>query len=59
MSKSKSFNFKIGLIAAGVISLALGVSFVTSVNSGHLFRNAKADSYSFLFNKDFSFLLIH
>ncbi len=52
MKQSKPFHFKIGLIAAGVISLALGISFITSANNGHFFRDAKADSFSFLFNKD-------
>ena len=52
MKQSKPFHFKIGLIAAGVISLALGISFITSANSSHFFRGAKADSFSFLFNKD-------
>ena len=52
MRHSKSFIFKIGLIAIGTISFALGASYFVRANSGYLFRNAKADSFSFLFNKD-------
>ncbi len=52
MRHSKSFIFKIGLIAIGAISFALGASYFVRANSDYLFRNAKADSFSFLFNKD-------